>query len=187
VNVSYQDQVLGGGTIIGHGQLAVWAATIENHESEPRRKQELGPQLRDVLVGARPNLSAREAQALEELLADYQDVFKTGSGDCGRIEKVYHRIDTGDTRPIRQPPRSLSLVKQALVTNLLEDMKSKGVIEESDSPWSSPVVLVRKKDGSLHFCLDYQRLNDITKKTAFRSRGLMTPWIRRLGPSGSPH
>jgi hypothetical protein len=53
---------------------------MEKHEPEPIRKQELGPQTRDVLVGARPNLSAREAQALEELLADYQDIFETGSG-----------------------------------------------------------------------------------------------------------
>jgi hypothetical protein len=49
---------------------------------------------------------------------------------------------------------------------MLEDMKSKGVIEESDSPWSSPVVLVRKKDGNLLFCVDYRRLN-VTKKDCF--------------------
>jgi len=50
---------------------------------------------------------------------------------------------------------------------MLEDMKSKGVIEESDSPWSSPVVLVRKKDSNLRFCIDYRRLNDVTKKDCF--------------------
>jgi hypothetical protein len=98
---------------------------------------------------------------LEELLADYQDVFETGSGDRGRTEEVYHRINTGDARPIRQPPRRLPLAKQSLINDLLEDMKSQGVIEESDSPWSSPVVLVRKKDGSLRFCVDYRRLNDV--------------------------
>jgi hypothetical protein len=124
-------------------------------------------QLKEVRAGARPNLSRREAQALEEFIADYQDVLETKSGDHGRTEKVYHRIDTGDARPIRQPPRRLPLAKQAEVNDVLEDMKSKGVIEESDSPWSSPVVLVRKKDGSLRFCVDYRRLNDVTKKDCF--------------------
>ena len=102
-----------------------------------------------MIAGARTNLSIREAQALEELNADYQDVFETKGGEYGRTQKVYNRIDTGEARSIRQPPRRLPLVKQAEVNILLEDMKSKGVIEESDSPWSSPVVLVRKKDGSL--------------------------------------
>ena len=50
---------------------------------------------------------------------------------------------------------------------MLEDMKNKGVIEESNSPWSSPVVLIRKKDSSLRFCVDYQRLNNITRKNCF--------------------
>jgi len=46
-------------------------------------------------------------------------------------------------------------------------MKSKAVIEDSDSLWSLPVVLVRKKDGSLRFCVDFRRLNDVTKKDCF--------------------
>ena len=79
-------------------------------------------------------MSIREAQALEELIAEYQDVFETKSGDHGRTEKVYHRIETGDVRPIRQPPRRLHLAKQAEVNGMLKDMKSKGVIEKSDSP-----------------------------------------------------
>jgi hypothetical protein len=61
---------------------------------------------------------------------------------------VYHRIDTGDARPIRQPPRRIPLAKQEEVEEMLDDMQRHGVIEESDSPWSSPVVLVRKKMGN---------------------------------------
>jgi hypothetical protein len=47
---------------------------------------------------------------------------------------------------------------------MLNDMKEKGVIEESDGPWSSPVALVRKKNGDLRFCVDYSKLNDVTKE-----------------------
>jgi hypothetical protein len=130
MNVTSQDQVLSDGTTIGHGEPAVWAATIDDKKPEPRRKRGL-KKLREVIVGARPDLSIREAHALEELIADYQDVFATKSGDHGRTEKLYHRIDTGDARPIRQPPRRLPLAKQAEVNSMLEDMKSKGVIEES--------------------------------------------------------
>jgi hypothetical protein len=164
MNVTNQDQVLSEGTTIGQVEPAIWAAVIDDREPEPRRKQGFCKQLKEVIAGAKPNLSRRESQALEEIIADYQDVFETKSGDHGLTEKVYHRIDTGDARPIRQPPRRLPLANQAEFNDMLEDMKSKGVIEESDSPWSSPVVLVRKKDGSLRFCVDYRRLNDVTKK-----------------------
>ena len=91
MNVTNQDQVLSEGTTVGHGQPAVWAATIDDQKPEPRWKQGLCKQLREVTVGARPNLSIREAQALEELIADYQDVFETKSGDNGHTEKVYNR------------------------------------------------------------------------------------------------
>jgi hypothetical protein len=50
---------------------------------------------------------------------------------------------------------------------MLDDVKGKGVIEESEGPWSSPVVLVRKKNGDLRFCVDSRKLNDVTKKDCF--------------------
>jgi hypothetical protein len=169
MNVTNQDQVLSEGTSIGHREPGVLAATIKDQKPEPRQNKELCKQLREVIDCTRPNLSVRKVQAIEELIADYQDVFETKIGDHGCTENLYHRIDTGDARPIRQSPCSLLLAKQAEVNDMLEDMKRKGVIEESDSPWSSPMLLVRKKDGSLRFCVDYRRLNNVTKRTAFCS------------------
>jgi hypothetical protein len=98
-----QEHVVSGGTIIGHGEPAVWAATIDDKKTGRRQ----GPckQLREVIAGARPNLSIREALALEKLIADYQYAFETNSGDHKRTERVYQRIGTSEARPIRQPPR----------------------------------------------------------------------------------
>jgi hypothetical protein len=162
MNVTNEDQVLSEGTTTGHREPALWAATIDDQKPKPRQKQGLCKQLREVTAGARPNLGIREAQELKELIADYQDVFETKSDDHWRAEKVYHRTDTGDAQPICQPPLRLPLAKQAEVNDLLEDMRSKGVTEELDSPW--PVVLVGEKDASFRFCIDYRRLNDVTKK-----------------------
>lgn len=111
-------------------------------------------------------MSLREAQALEELIADYQEVFETKSCDYGCTEKVYHRIDPGDAWPIRQPPSRPPLAKQAEVNDLLEDRKGKGVTEESDSSSSFRVVLIRKKDDSLGFCVNYRGMN-LKKKDYF--------------------
>jgi hypothetical protein len=108
-----------------------------------------------VTEAARPHSSNEEFQELEELLAEYENIFAVDSEDHGRTNKVYHRIDTGDARPIRQPPRRQPLAKQAEVSKMLADMQRRGVI-----------VLVRK-NGELRFCVDYRKLNDDTKKDCF--------------------
>src|ERR1700729_1521302 len=68
---------------------------------------------------------------------------------------------------LKQPPRRIPLAKREEVEEMLEDMQNQGIIEPSQSPWSSPVVLVKKKDGSTRFCVDFRRLNDVTKKDSF--------------------
>jgi hypothetical protein len=138
-------------------------------DQEPPPPATQGPceQLQGVISDAKPNLDATETQTFVGLIAEFRDVFATSSDDFGRTDWVRHRIDTGNARPIRQPPRRLPLAKQAEVDNMLDDMKRKGVIEESEGPWSSPVVLVRKKNGDMRFCVDYRKLNDVTKKDCF--------------------
>jgi hypothetical protein len=69
-------------------------------------------------------------------------------------------------QPILQPLRRLPQAKQADAGEMLEDMQESGVIEESDSPWSSP-ILVWKKNRDLCFCVDYGKLYSVTMKGCF--------------------
>ncbi|GBN97652.1 hypothetical protein AVEN_252661-1 [Araneus ventricosus] len=75
-----------------------------------------------------------------------------------------HRINTGDHPPIKQYPRCLPLVRKEEADHLVKEMVDNGIIEESSGPRASPIVLVKKKDGSTQFCVDYRKLNKITKK-----------------------
>ena len=76
-------------------------------------------------------------------------------------------IDTGDAMPIRQAPCRTPFAVRCEVARHLQQMQENGVIQPSSSPWASPIVLVRKKDGTMRFCVDYRKLNEVTKADKF--------------------
>ena len=100
------------------------------------------------------------------MLTNFQDVFSSGPDDFGSTDVTTHKIDVGDATPIKQPARRVPLKQREEVNVLLEEMRQ-GVIESSQSPWSSPVALVQKKDGSKRFCVDYRKLNEVTKRDCY--------------------
>ena len=75
-----------------------------------------------------------------------------------------HKVNTGDAPPIHQQARRMPYHQRETVKKMLDDMLQQDVIEASSGPWSSPIVLARKKDGTLRFCVDFRRINDVTKK-----------------------
>ncbi|GFU65992.1 retrovirus-related Pol polyprotein from transposon 412 [Trichonephila clavipes] len=113
------------------------------------------------------DLDKKQRCAVGELITEFQSVFSKTSEDFGKTRLTKHRIDTGEHPPIKQHPRRLPFAKKEEIQKLIEDMKNNDVIEPSSSPWASPIVLVRKKDGSTRFCVDYRRLNDVTKKDSY--------------------
>ena len=96
-------------------------------------------------------------------MLSFPDVFQSSLGHTTVVE---HRIDTGDSTPIRQYPRRLPHHYRAEVDRQVNEMLSQGVVQHSNSPWASPIVLVKKKDGSYRFFVDYRKLNLITKPDA---------------------
>ena len=90
--------------------------------------------------------------------------YSYGSGNLGRTDLLIHRIDTRGN-PIRQAVRRVPLPKREEVKKLLVEIQEN--ITPSKSPWESPIVLVPRKDGSLCFCVDYRKVNEITHKDAY--------------------
>ncbi|CAF4686011.1 unnamed protein product, partial [Rotaria sp. Silwood1] len=80
---------------------------------------------------------------------------------------VHHAIETGAHPPVYTSPYRVSYKNEQTQREEIDKLLKQGIIEESTSPWSSPIVLVRKKDGSVRFCVDFRKLNNITTKDAF--------------------
>ena len=130
-------------------------------------KEEVPPHLLALYERSIAGLSEHEAEQVRQLLCEYAIVFSEGPEDLGRAGVVKHHIRTGDAPPIRQRPRRLPMALREDAGKAVEEMEKQGVIEPSASPWSSPIVLVRKKDGSVRFCVDYRKLNAVTHKDSY--------------------
>ena len=105
------------------------------------------------------NLTPKQLQQLEKKLMDNSDVFAVDESELGHTTVVKHSIDTGDHPPIKQCPRRTPFIHREKIAQLVNDMLKQEVIQPSLSAWASPVVLVPKKEGNLHFCVDYRKVN----------------------------
>lgn len=110
-----------------------------------------------------PIVTAVQRKKLEALL----DASRNSTPTIGCTNLVSHKIETGDAAPIKQRYYPVSPYVQALMTSELEKMLKEDVVEPSKSGWSSPVVLVKRADGSVRFCVDYRKLNRVTLKDAY--------------------
>ena len=109
-------------------------------------------------------LSGEQREQLQQLITEFPGVW---SGIPGRTDQTEHRVETGNASPVRLPPYRLPHAFRVEVQKEVDEMLKSGVIEPSTSEWSAPIVPVRKKDGSLRLCIDYRRLNSISKADAY--------------------
>ena len=114
-------------------------------------------------------LSLAQKDQLLKLLATYEEsLFATKARPIGRVWSGKHVIETLPGRgPISQRLRPMAPAERTIVREEVQKMMEQSVIRPSSSPWASPIVLVKKKDGSTRFCVDYRKLNDITIKDVF--------------------
>lgn len=123
--------------------------------------------LHDNFLSSSSKKSKEERQEIKEVLLDFQDVFSVDDNDLGCTHLANHAIDTGDSRPIKQCPRRVPSALSHEEEEAIQKMRAQGVVRESSSPWSSRIVLVRKKTGEIRPCIDYRKINSLTKKDAY--------------------
>ena len=183
-----------GVTEIDNGESIVWIENLSNQQLtiSPKRYYPLGEMIdhSDVLyptccnVNVTKNTTIPEVlsemidriefevddelkEKLQRLIVKHRKVFALKGDPLGRTDIVKHVIKTENVPPIKQAPRRVPIHQEEVVESNMRDMIEDGVIQPSESPWASPVVLVKKKDGTCRFCIDYRRLNEVTIKDAY--------------------
>ena len=111
--------------------------------------------------------TSRQRETLQSLLNRHANAFVHDDTDLGYTDRVHHRIRTTDDVPVAQSYRSVPPNHLQEVKEHIKGLLAQNVIRESYSPYAAPVVLVRKKDGSLRLCVDYRRLNAKTVPDAY--------------------
>ena len=137
----------------------VWTVTGEEADSRGQRLLEL--------VGKPELLNAEQLTGLGQFLSRHNQAFSLEPGERGETDLVQLEIDTQTAIPKRQSARRMPFAVRQEVARQLKEMQEGGIICPSQSAWASPVILVRKKNGSHRFCVDYRQLNSVTKPDRF--------------------
>ena len=137
-------------------------ATDEDDRTKPPDTEEF---LKAFRYG--DNLSEEQLHQVQAMLLQHRDCFAMEGDDLGLCNRITHGIDTITDEPVVSAPYRIPKSQESAVKDIVQKMLDQGLIQKSNSEYSSPVVLVEKPDKSLRFCVNYQKLNAITKKRTF--------------------
>ena len=109
--------------------------------------------IQDMRVGA--ELNGEQRNKVMAVLRRYEEI-------PGKATVIEHKIDRTDNRPIRCKPYPLPYAKRGEIREKIKNMMDTGIVKESSSPYASPLVVIKKKDGSVRMCVDSRKLNLVT-------------------------
>ncbi len=121
----------------------------------------------NIFDPALQGVPTEQKDALRSLLIDRSNVFAFKTSDLGSTGLVRHTIDTQGQGPIRLRPYRASPKQKEVASKIIDELLENKIIQPSLSPWAAPIVLVKKKTGEDRLCIDYRKLNAITKKDSF--------------------
>ena len=132
---------------------AVFIANVATEEEVPPLN--LGP------------LEDHQQQQFQTLMETYNDICAKSQTEIGRTNITKHRIEIENVVPISQTPYRTNPKNKEFLQTEIAKMEANGIVRKSTSPWASPVVIVDKKGGEKRICIDYRKLNAVTKSDAY--------------------
>lgn len=123
--------------------------------------------LQALVENVSDNLTFSQRSDIGKVISEYADVFVGPDGKLGRTDLVEHSIRTETDRPVKVPPRRLPISQREVAAAEIDKMLKNDIIEPSHSPYSAPIVLVKKSDSTTRFCVDYRRLNSVSLKDSY--------------------
>ncbi|KAL6478669.1 hypothetical protein MHYP_G00121020 [Metynnis hypsauchen] len=155
-NESLKDASIPVGTVIAHMYSTDTVAVAHKSDGRPEK---LDPSLFDF--GQSP-IPENWKNRLSNKLAERPNVFSLNEWDVGLAKGVEHHIRLSDSRPFREWSRRIAPADVEDVRRHIQELLTAGIIKESRSPYASPIVIARKKNGSVRMCIDYRTLNNRT-------------------------
>ncbi len=151
-NETSKDIYIPAGTVLANVYPTDTITTISGDQSST----EIDPQR---FAFGESSLPKTWEKRLRQKLSTRGDVFSTHEWDVGLAQGVEHRIRLQDTKPFRERSRRIAPADIDDVRRHIKDLQAAGIIKESRSPYASPIVIARKKNGAIRMCIDYRTLN----------------------------
>ena len=150
--------------------LEVGTVKGEKVQSCQQKVEDTAPDEQQLPEGVDLTCSAvtdEQKAQMKTFLSKWKGIFSKGITDLGNCDLVKHKIKLIDNEPFKEPHRRIPPALFQKVREHLAEMLEAGAIRPSQSSYSSNVVIVRKKDGTIRFCVDFRKLNNKTIKDAY--------------------
>ncbi|RWS00536.1 Retrovirus-related Pol polyprotein from transposon 17.6-like protein, partial [Dinothrombium tinctorium] len=165
-NIETKEKLLLAGTVVATYKEAE-ENDLKNERNNVTTEVTVKTPFKEGFVYVGSSLNTNEQKALLNLLTQFSDRFSFSNKTLGICTITKCKIDTGEAQPVHQTPYRYSLSQREEIERQIQDLIEIGVVRPTKSPWSCPVVLVKKKDGSMRMCVDLRKVNSLVKADVY--------------------